>query len=82
MRIERRLDSISGRYTCAAAAWPASWIATARVSSSACTARRSPCPTRPPSSPSTRCCQVNASLPSWCAFVSAIEQICSIIAGE
>ena len=31
---------------------------------------------------STRCVQSNATSPSWCAYVSAIEQICSIIAGE
>ena len=31
---------------------------------------------------STRCSQPNASFPSWCAFVSAIEQIWSIMAGE
>ena len=62
-------------------AWPASWIATARVSRGVYFT-----PMAVPDSmtviASTRCCQVNAVWPSWCAFVSAIEQICSIIAGE
>ena len=44
--------------------------------------RRSRCPTRSRSSRRRDAASVNASCPSWCAFVSAIEQICSIIAGE
>jgi hypothetical protein len=34
MRIERRVDITSFMYTWLATAWPASWMATARVSSS------------------------------------------------
>ena len=81
MRIERRVDSAPFMKTCPAAAWPASWIATARVSEAMYSI-----PIAVPDSivviASTRSSQANWSRPSWWAMVSAIEQTCSIIAGE
>ena len=44
-----------------------------------CSAR---CRTRRVAIASTRSSQANRSRPEWCAYVSAIEQTCSIIAGE
>ena len=67
--------------TCPAAACPASWIATARVSEAMYSI-----PIAVPDSmvviASTRSSQANWSRPSWWAIVSAIEQTWSIIAGE
>ena len=81
MRMESRVDSASGMKTCAQAAWPASWIATARVSSAMYST-----PTAVPASTVVmawrRSSQAKAARPSWWACVSAIEQTCSIIAGE
>ena len=80
-RIERRVDSAPFMYTCAATAWPASWIATASVSSGTYST-----PTAVPASTvvsaSTRSVQPNCMRPSWWAMVSAMEQTCSIMAGE
>ena len=81
MRIEIRVDSAPFRNTWAAAAWPASWIATARVSSGTYST-----PTAVPDSTvviaSMMSSRVNSGRPSWWARVSAIEQTCSTIAGE
>jgi hypothetical protein len=69
------------RAACAAIAWPASWIAVARVSEGI-----DSIPIAVPDSTvviaSTMSVQPNRSRPSWCAIVSAIEQTWSIIAGE
>ena len=81
MRIEIRVDSAPFRNTWAAAACPASWIATARVSSGTYST-----PTAVPDSTvviaSMMSSRVKFRRPSWWARVSAIEQTCSTIAGE
>ncbi len=81
LRIESRVDSAPFRYACAAIAWPASWIATARVSSGTYSTLIA-VPDSTVVIASTRSSQPNASRPEWWAIVSAIEQTCSIIAGE
>src|SRR5581483_12074419 len=79
--IESQLDSRSGRYTCAVAAWPASWIAVARASCSWYWTLIAE-PDSITVIASTRSFQLKNERPVWCAFVSAIEQIWSIWAGE
>ena len=67
MRIERRVDSVPFMYDVAATAWPASWIATARVSSGTYSML-----TAVPDSTvviaSTMSVQPKRSRPSWCAM--------------
>ena len=63
-------------------AWPASWIAVARSLVLGTYSTPIAVPDSIAVIASTRCCHVKTTRPSCCAFVSAIEQIWSIIAGE
>ena len=81
IRIESRVDSVSFMNTWLATAWPASWIATARVSSGTYSMLIA-VPDSTVVIASKRSSNSNPGRPSWWAIVSAIEQTCSIIAGE